>query len=155
MEEKVNMKKGICILFAVTAVLCIVGAASGECGPKCIRAGCDYKREAGSSYCYMHRYYGAQSPSYSYVSHSNKPGTTNNTYSSNTTVTTRAAETTTTGYVETHSYKRSSACDSYDEGYDDFYMDGDYDYDRYDNDMDYAYGVEDAMDDECEFEEYE
>ena len=34
---------------------------------------------------------------------------------------------------------------SYD-GYDDIYMDGDYDYDRYDRDSDYADGVDDAMD---------
>ena len=36
--------------------------------------------------------------------------------------------------------------DSYDDGYDDIYMDGDYDYDRYDSDSDYADGVDDAMD---------
>ena len=36
--------------------------------------------------------------------------------------------------------------DSYDDGYDDVYMDGDYDYDRYDRDSDYADGVDDAMD---------
>ena len=30
--------------------------------------------------------------------------------------------------------------------YDDIYMDGDYDYDRYDRDSDYADGVDDAMD---------
>ena len=31
---------------------------------------------------------------------------------------------------------------------DDIYMDGDYDDDRYDNDSDYADGVDDAMDDD-------
>ena len=36
--------------------------------------------------------------------------------------------------------------DSYDDGYDDVYMEGDYDYDRYDRDSDYADGVDDAMD---------
>ena len=36
--------------------------------------------------------------------------------------------------------------DSYDDGYDDIYMDGDYDYDRYNKDSDYADGVDDAMD---------
>lgn len=43
-----------------------------------------------------------------------------------------------------------STYDSYDEGYDDIYMDGDYDDDRYDNDSDYADGVDDAMDDDDE-----
>ena len=40
--------------------------------------------------------------------------------------------------------------DSYDDGYEDIYMDGDYDYERYNRDSDYADGVDDAMD---EFEE--
>jgi len=37
---------------------------------------------------------------------------------------------------------KKSTYDSYDDGYDDIYMDGDYDYDRYDRDSDYADGVE-------------
>ena len=41
---------------------------------------------------------------------------------------------------------KKSTYDSYDDGYDDIYMDGDYDYDRYDRDSDYADGVDDAMD---------
>ena len=45
---------------------------------------------------------------------------------------------------------KSNTYDSYDDGYDDIYMDGDYDYDRYDRDSDYADGVDDAMD---EFDE--
>ena len=46
----------------------------------------------------------------------------------------------------TSSSKKSNIYDSYD----DIYMDGDYDYDRYDRDSDYADGVDDAMD---EFDE--
>ena len=34
------------------------------------------------------------------------------------------------------------------DGYDDVYMDGDYDDDRYDSDDDYAAGVDDAIDDD-------
>ena len=34
----------------------------------------------------------------------------------------------------TSSSKKSNTYDSYDDGYDDIYMDGDYDYDRYDSD---------------------
>ena len=49
-----------------------------------------------------------------------------------------------------HSSPKISTYDSYDEGYDDIYMDGDYDDDRYDNDSDYADGVDDAMDDDDE-----
>ena len=36
------------------------------------------------------------------------------------------------------------------QGYDDIYMNGDYDYDRYDSDDDYAAGVDDAMDEDYE-----
>ena len=50
----------------------------------------------------------------------------------------------------TGSSKISNTYDSYDDGYEDIYMDGDYDYDRYDRDSDYADGVDDAMD---EFDE--
>ena len=52
--------------------------------------------------------------------------------------------------LETSSSKKSNTYDSYDDGYDDIYMDGDYDYVRYDRDSDYADGVDDAMD---EFDE--
>lgn len=45
---------------------------------------------------------------------------------------------------------KKSTYDSYDDGYDDIYMDGDYDYDRYDRDSDYADGVDDAMDEDGE-----
>ena len=38
--------------------------------------------------------------------------------------------------------------DSYNEGYDDLYFGDDYDQDRYDNDPDYAMGVDDAMEDD-------
>lgn len=42
----------------------------------------------------------------------------------------------------------SSSSNSYDDGYDDYYENGDYDQDRYDNDESYRDGVDDAMDDE-------
>lgn len=37
--------------------------------------------------------------------------------------------------------------DSYDKGYDDAYFEGEYDEERYDRDLDYALGVDDAMED--------
>lgn len=44
--------------------------------------------------------------------------------------------------------KKYKHVDSYDDGYEDVYMNGDYDWDRYCNDWDYASGVDDALDDE-------
>ena len=38
--------------------------------------------------------------------------------------------------------------DSYDDGYNDIYEDDDYDWDRYENDDDYAAAVDHAMEDE-------
>ena len=46
----------------------------------------------------------------------------------------------------TSSTKKNNPYNSYDDGYDDIYMDDDYDYDRYYKDSDYADGVDDAMD---------
>lgn len=43
-----------------------------------------------------------------------------------------------------------SGISTVDIGYDDVYMDGDYDDDRYDSDDDYAAGVDDAIDDDDE-----
>ena len=45
------------------------------------------------------------------------------------------------------SYSSKLVYDAYDDVYDELYYDGDYDEDRYDNDLDYATGVDDAMDD--------
>lgn len=42
----------------------------------------------------------------------------------------------------------NSSLDSYDEGYEDVYLDDDYDDDRYRTDNEYANGVDDAMEDE-------
>ena len=47
-------------------------------------------------------------------------------------------------------YNSSHSHDSYDSGYDDVYMDGDYDQDRYDRDDDYATGVDDAIEEDIE-----
>lgn len=45
-----------------------------------------------------------------------------------------------------YDYDYSYTYDSYDDGYDAVYMDGDYDYDRYEYDSEYADGVDDAID---------
>lgn len=50
-------------------------------------------------------------------------------------------------YNRNKQHKENNPYNSYDDGYDDIYMDDDYDYDRYYKDSDYADGVDDAMDD--------
>ena len=117
-------------------VICSVGGASE---PKCIKTGCDNKQASGSSYCYLHKASGGRYSSYRSSAYHSK-------YSENSS--TGNSENTNRSYSNS-SKKNSSGkrtYDSYDDGYDDIYMDGDYDYDRYDSDSDYADGVDDAMD---------
>ena len=53
-----------------------------------------------------------------------------------------------TGKRNSSSKSKSKAQEnSYDAGYDDVYDNGDYDYDRYDRDGEYADGVDDALED--------
>lgn len=49
--------------------------------------------------------------------------------------------------------RKATLTKNYDEGYDDVYMDDDYDLDRYNKDRDYADGVDDAEEDEEEYGE--
>ena len=54
---------------------------------------------------------------------------------------------------DNNSYKNNTSSNSYksyDDGYDNVYMDEDYDDDRYNSDSDYADGVDDAIEDDYE-----
>lgn len=104
----------------IIGVLFVIGSIGEASEPKCIKAGCDNKQASGSSYCYLHKPYTGSSTSHSSSSYS--------------------------GGTKKSTTTKKSTYDSYDDGYDDIYMDGDYDYDRYDRDSDYADGVDDAMD---------
>lgn len=136
-----------------------VGCISLLCGafeskPKCIKAGCENEQASGSSYCYLHNPYGSHySTSGSTSSHSSSTGSTSDSSATRSSVihenSSKSGTTTSRSSSNTSSYK-SSSYDSYDKGYDDIYMDGDYDWDRYNSDPDYADGVDDAMD---EFDE--
>lgn len=124
--KKNSFGQGLAVFLVIVGVLFIIGSIGEASEPKCIKTGCDNKQASGSSYCYLHKPYTGSSSSHSSSSYSN-----NSSYSSGT------KKSTTT---------KKSTYDSYDDGYDDIYMDGDYDYDRYDSDSDYADGVDDAMD---------
>lgn len=57
----------------------------------------------------------------------------------------------TTEFVPYTKHKnKKNKTDSYDEGYEDVYFDGDYDDDKYNKDEDYANGVDDAIEDDYE-----
>lgn len=147
--KKNSFGQGLAVFLVVIGIFYIIGAI-GEAGEsKCIKAGCDNKRASGSGYCYLHKPYTGSSTSHSSSSYSNKSSSS---YSNKSTTGSSSSynsgkKKSSTG---TSGSKKSNPYDSYDDGYDDIYMDGDYDYDRYDKDSDYADGVDDAMD---EFDE--
>ena len=143
--KKNSFGQGLAVFLVVIGIFYIIGAISEASEPKCIKSGCDNKQATNSSYCYLHKPYTGSSSSHSSSSYSNKSTSSSSSSSHNNKST---AGSNASSYNS--STKKSNTYDSYDDGYDDIYMDGDYDYDRYDRDSDYADGVDDAMD---EFEE--
>ena len=141
--KKNSFGQGLAVFLVVIGIFYIIGAISEASEPKCIKSGCDNKQATNSSYCYLHKPYSGSSSSHSGSSYSNKSSSSSSSSSHNNKSTAGSS----TG---TSSSKKSNTYDSYDDGYDDIYMDGDYDYNRYGRDSDYADGVDDAMD---EFDE--
>lgn len=143
--KKNSFGQGLAVFLVVIGIFYIIGAISEASEPKCIKSGCDNKQATNSSYCYLHKPYSGSSSSHSNSSYYNKSSSSSSSSSHNNKST---AGSNASSYNS--STKKSNTYDSYDDGYDDIYMDGDYDYNRYDRDSDYADGVDDAMD---EFEE--
>lgn len=133
-------------------LLYIIGAIGEASEPKCIKAGCDNKQASGSSYCYLHKPYTGHS---SYGSSTgSKSSTTKSTSSSSYSGSSSSSSKktgTSSGSSSSYSTKSHSSSNksnpyaSYDSGYDSIYDDGDYDWNRYQKDKDYADGVDDAM----------
>lgn len=134
--SKNSFGQSVAIFLVIIGILYVIGII-GEAGEtKCIKAGCNNKRASDSNHCYLHESSGSRYSSYGSSTYDIKSSdsssagdqeSTNRSYSSDT-------------------KKNSSEKSTYDDGYDDIYMDGDYDYDRYNSDSDYADGVDDAMD---------
>lgn len=137
---------GLSVFVIVAVILLIVIAIPSE--PKCSMGGCDNEAKDGSSYCYLHdlsyRSYG--NPDYHEVYENSKKNRDNNSSSSDYSGSNSKSNSTSTNRGTT-SKKTYSSYDSYDEGYEDIYDNEDYDMDRYNNDSEYASGVDDAMDD--------
>ena len=153
--KKNSFGQGLAVFLVVIGIFYIIGAISEASEPKCIKSGCDNKQATNSSYCYLHKPYTGSSSSHSSSSYSNKSTSSSSSSSHNnkSTAGSNASSynsSTKKSSTGTSGSKKSNTYDSYDDGYDDIYMDGDYDYDRYDSDSDYADGVDDAMD---EFDE--
>lgn len=134
------------ILALIGFIALLVVAVSDTNKPKCKEPGCDYERAKGSSYCYIHKPNVSNKSSYKISSYSSKSTSSyTKTYSKPTYNSYNSKSNTSSNYYYFNSSK--STYDAYDDGYDDIYMDEDYDYERYDRDSEYAAGVDDAMDD--------
>ncbi|MEI3163568.1 MAG: hypothetical protein V8S74_09325 [Lachnospirales bacterium] len=200
--KKKHLGQALVIFLVLVGVFYIIGAIGNAIGNECAKSGCYNKREANSSYCYIHKpsayitsahnnlsksdkssesesssnksyssssssssssnYSNSYSSSYSnksgstgsssYSSGTKKNSTSNSstykssTGSSNTYKSSSGSNNTYKSSGSTSSTKKSNPYASYDDGYDDIYMDGDYDDERYSSDKDYANGVDDAID---------
>ena len=126
MNQKSSFAEGLVTFLIVIAVFYIIGSIGN-------------KKESDTA-GYSHSRY---SSSYSTKSTTGSGSSYNSSTKKNTTGTSSTNKNTT----GTSSSKKNNPYNSYDDGYDDIYMDDDYDYDRYYKDSDYADGVDDAMDD--------
>lgn len=126
MNQKSSFAEGLVTFLIVIAVIYIIGSIGN-------------KKESDTA-GYSHSRY---SSSYSTKSTTGSGSSYNSSTKKNTTGTSSTKKNNT----GTSSTKKTNPYNSYDDGYDDIYIDGDYDYDRYYKDSDYADGVDDAMDD--------
>lgn len=116
-------------LFVVLLFLSLLGF--GE-GPKCAHNNCDIEVSNSGDYCAVHKPFKISSSGNWNTSTGNSNNSVINSNSHNS---------------SSSSNKKYNSSNSYDAGYDDVYMDDDYDWDRYWEDDDYARGVDDALED--------
>ena len=152
--KKNSFGQGLAVFLGVIGIFYIIGAIGEAREPKCIMAGCNNKQASGSSFCYLHKSYKRSSTYHSSTSYSDKSSgsasksSTSNSgssgsYSNKSNSTNKSSY---SGDTKKSTTTKKSTYDSYDDGYEDIYMDGDYDYERYNRDSDYADGVDDAID---------
>ncbi len=153
------MKKffiGFCVIMGILGV-CELGFNEqnmlNEQNPyetQCVKAGCDKQREEGSIYCYSHnKHITTETTTETTTEQTTKEITTRETttrysYSSSSSSYSSNNKKSSSSTGKTYSY--SNPYKSYDEGYEAVYDDGDYDWDRYNSDSEYAEGVDDALD---------
>lgn len=141
---------GVIIVFAIIGFF--VSLTEKE-DPKCAFAGCDNTVSTEGGYCYQHNTPGKRRKATYGTSSSHSHSTTSSGSTSNSSGSSSNSGSSSSSYKPSSSnskYNSSHSHDSYDSGYDDVYMDGDYDQDRYDRDVDYATGVDDAIEEDIE-----
>ena len=156
--KKNTVGKNFITALIIIGVFCFAGwiASMFDSGPRCIETGCYRRQEPDSDYCYDHELYREESSTddesssddKSSTDSSNDSGSSKKTYNHINNDRNSDSDSSYSNNTRKNTYGTSSSptistYDSYDEGYDDIYMDGDYDDNRYDNDSDYADGVDD------------
>ena len=149
MDKKRGQVKSLIIVILALVAVAGIAIQSAELRKEsiCKNEYCYEKRVEGSVFCEKHKKEMEKKKipdGKDYVNHSNS-----NRYQNADTNVNKNDSTTVNKNNSTNTYTKPSKYnyyDSYDDGYDDIYMDDDYDYDRYDRDSDYADGVDDAMD---------
>lgn len=136
MNQKSSFAEGLVTFLIVIAVLYIIGSIGNK--KESDTAGYSHSRYSSS---YSTKSTTGSGSSYNSSTKKNTTGTSSTKKNNTRTSSTKKNNT------GTSSTKKNNPYNSYDDGYDDIYMDGDYDYDRYYKDSDYADGVDDAMDD--------
>ena len=138
-----GMSTGMAIICTL-GILLFIGWIIDLGTPKCSKSGCDNDVKDGGNYCYLH-----DNSYYRYKSYSSSASKKNSSTSSNGTSSESTSSSKKTNSSSSSSSRNNhSSMDSYDDGYNDIYEDDDYDWERYENDDDYAAGVDDAMEDE-------
>lgn len=169
--EKKFFNKNKKTLLIVIVVIAFIGMIAKESVGSCAISGCNNKQAEGSRYCYFHRMYNRKSSSYGNSSDNNNHSSSNTSFNSSSTKNSdegnvrnynsnynnsgdysnrSKTDLSNRSSYSTTAWKDKNTYNSYDDGYDDIYMNEEYDSDRYDRDSDYADGVDDAMD---EFDE--
>ena len=136
-------------VFGVFFVIVLIAAAFGVGdGPKCAHYNCDNEVSHKGDYCYLHNSNSYKSNGYKKRS---STGSSYNNSGSNSSSGSNYSNSGSNSYSHNTSSssnnKKYNSNNSYDDGYDDVYMDDDYDWDRYWEDDDYASGVDDALED--------
>lgn len=133
-----GMKRILKVLLITAMVICLTPIGVYAKSYKCIAGGCNNYTYGSSIYCYKHECKKCTKKA------------TNNGYCSTHKPKTSTKSTTSKSKSYSNSSKKKSynkSYDSYDKGYEDVWLNDDYDWNRYQNDWDYALGVDDAMDD--------
>ncbi|MEE0265753.1 MAG: hypothetical protein UD936_09020 [Acutalibacteraceae bacterium] len=139
--------KTVCIAVCIFGFWVMIDGMQNDC----IEAGCNSGADFGESYCGYHKYRNErdeeeaqeaymQRAEQARIDYYRERNSYNNSSSYNSSSSSYYSS---SDYDDSYYYE--SPYESYDDGYEDMYYNGDYDSERYYNDDEYAEGVDDAM----------